>query len=194
MGHVGFAARVGLVALVLAIVHHAAASAGTVDPSEPLSLSRIYGTDQAARELVQDGMLRSATITRLVQVVARSDWYVVVQVGTCPGNATLYGCLAHVVSPFRDGLALRLFINPKRGPRDDVLGTLGHELQHAVEVIQAGVRDTAGMTDLFRSIGTISRRGVLGAMVYETEQAERVTSNVRKELRAANAALMPRAR
>lgn len=194
MGHAGFGARFGLVALILVSVHLGTPTAREADAQEQPRLSRIYPGDAVARDLLQEGTLRSSTIGSLAQTIARSDWYVVVEAKPCPGKPTLYGCLAHVVSPFLDGMSLRIFINPMRRSRHDTLATLGHELQHAVEVIQAGdVRDTAGLTELFRRLGTVSRRDPFGRNSYETEQAERVTSTVLKELRAADTTRVARA-
>lgn len=185
----GLAALVRRTHIAFLFVAIAAPLAHAADGGLQPNVSRVYPADAVARELIQDGSLRSPTIAKLAQTIFHSEWYVIVEARPCPGNPTLYGCLAHNVSPFLEGLALRLFVNPKRGPRNEMLATLGHELQHAVEVIQAGnIRTTNDMLALFTRVGTpTARRGAFGQSVYETDQAERTSTMVMKELRAADA-------
>jgi len=66
------------------------------------------------------------------------------------------------------------------GRRRIGIPALAHELQHAVEIAQAGdVRDERTLADLFRRIGWQSERRV---SVFETEAARVVEERVRREL------------
>ena len=65
---------------------------------------------------------------------------------------------------------------------DNVIATIAHELQHAVEVIRdPGVNDARTMGELFRRIGTISVRSAAG-ITYETDDARAVGEQVLRDL------------
>jgi hypothetical protein len=65
---------------------------------------------------------------------------------------------------------------------DEVVPTVAHELQHAIEVLESNVRDLAGLARHFGHLATVP-----GHPTVETEEARRVQRQVERELRRARA-------
>jgi len=135
----------------------------------------IRTTDASVRELLKKGFRKSPAFAALVRRVQHSDVIVYVEeVPRLPG--ALEGRLvmqpaAHEYRYVRIQIALR-------GSTDDSVALLGHELQHAVEVVEAAdVRDQQGMIRLYERIGI---RG--GLHVYDTAAAQDMGRTVRREL------------
>ena len=124
----------------------------------------------------REGISRSPTFRRLVDVINASDGIVYVEYGVCRSVAR--GCLLGsliVAGPHR---ILRVVIRETQ-LADDLVASLGHELQHAVEVLsEPAVRTPADIHWLFRKIGIRS-----GSM-FETYEAIRVGDEIRRELAA----------
>jgi hypothetical protein len=88
----------------------------------------------------------------------------------------------HFVGRFDGRPYLRTLVNPDHRHRDNVIATLAHELQHAIEVASApDITDAASIQALFRRIGRV-RLGNRSAVTYETEAAERAGEAVQREL------------
>jgi hypothetical protein len=143
---------------------------------------RVRAVDPTLAELIQDGAERSTTFAGLINQIERSDWFVFVQPGSCPDRAAV-GCLLHIVGRSEGRLYVRLLVNPKGRHPDQVIVTLAHELQHAVEVVTSGsVTDGPSMLDLLRRISS-SRVRTSKAVLYETAAARRAEEAVFRELR-----------
>jgi hypothetical protein len=139
------------------------------------------------RQLVAEGHARSATFRGLVTDLDASDWLVFVQPGPCPEKAAV-ACLLHVVGEFEGSRYIRLLVNHKHRHPDNVIATLAHEMQHALEVAQAPeVKDTATMRALFERIETVRVRSAT-ATAYETAAARQIGEQVLRELDAARRA------
>ena len=135
----------------------------------------VRSQDRAVRHLLKRGFKYSYTFRDLMARLERSD--VIVYIEYVPDlPASLDGRMmmlptAHGQRYVRIQIALR-------GTPDEAVGTLGHELQHAIEVAEAtGVRDQTAMTALYERIGL---RG--GVHVYDTLAAQEVGRTVRREL------------
>jgi hypothetical protein len=75
---------------------------------------------------------------------------------------------------------VRVVLNAAR-PVDQILMALGHELQHAIEVMEAPeVVDEPSLLALYQRIGTETR--VSGRQGWETEAAFQAGLDVRREL------------
>ncbi len=71
---------------------------------------------------------------------------------------------------------LRVIVNPRRAPGCELLGSLGHELQHAVEALSnPNVRTSAGLSSFFHQIGPEGPRR------FETADAIQAGLSVEKE-------------
>lgn len=140
-----------------------------------------------AAGFVNEGRERSSTFRKLVEELESSDWIVFVQRGSCR-LAGVTGCLLHQVGRYNSLRYLRVVVSEPFGSDDETIATIGHELQHAVEVVRApGISDAGDIRQLYRRIGFVSvRRRVAGETgeVYETRNAIRVGATVLRELRA----------
>jgi hypothetical protein len=162
--------------LVFATGAPGAAPGAAPAAAAPSPLRHVRSTQPRIESLLQLGVRRSATFARLRDTLESTDLIVYVQ----------------AVPDMRHGLNGRLtFINStptKRYLRIDVrctltqhdlLATIAHELQHAVEIAgAANVRDTHSMIDFYRRIG-LSRRALTG---FETSAARKTESRVKTEL------------
>ena len=114
-----------------------------------------------------------------------TDGLVYVEQGKCrPG---VQACLLMTVMVSGPNRLLKVHINILRD-QAAVIGSLGHELQHALEVLsESGVRSDALMYAFFdRLAGSPASR--LGQLEFETEAALRTGEQVRAEVEAAQRA------
>lgn len=143
----------------------------------------VRASDARMENLIREGCGKSATFLALVKELQSSNWIIFVQSGSCPIPG-ISGCLLHRVGTFQHHRYLRIII-ARTPPSDaEAIATIGHELQHAVEVVQnRHVADGFDIRDLYRRIGYVARR-TRGAEIYETAAAARARATVFEELRA----------
>jgi hypothetical protein len=142
---------------------------------------RVRATDLALVDLIQRGYARSATLRGLIDRLEAADWLVFVQPGRCP-DRVMVGCLIHFVGAFEGRPYLRLLISTDGRHIDQVIATLAHELQHAIEVVtDGGVTDRASLIALGRRLAQGQYR-TSRATIYETSEARRVGDAVLREL------------
>jgi hypothetical protein len=161
----------------LVIVTTPLAVAGAQDAA---TRSHVRGTDEAARVLIRDLVARSATGRELVDQLDRSDLVVYVRrrlftttmlsgrIGFVRGDCTWRYVAIEIAAP-RNGLA--------------ELTTLGHELQHAVEIAgEPAVCNADALAALYRRIGDPVERWGGAADTFETRAAVETGIRVRREL------------
>ena len=140
----------------------AAAVAGPTD--------RVRSTDPAILGLLEEGSERSATFRALVDAIEHSTGIVYVEFGYC-AFGHLDGCMLPFIAPAQGDRYLRVIVAPNknRKSRDQLLALIGHELRHALEVIEhPEVVDAATMDAMYRKIGIPLSGGLKG---YETSAA-----------------------
>ena len=144
--------------------------------------SRIVAADPEVRALLREGSDRSETLRALIGTLEESRWRVFIRRGQCKATA-LRSCLLHFIGTSRGEPYLQIVITLAGRHRDQVIVSLAHELQHALEVARAPeVVDVATLRALFRRIGFVRvRTGLVTA--YETRAAEQVSHAVLRELR-----------
>lgn len=145
--------------------------------------------DDRVAQALRDGARRSATFKSLVDRIERSEVIVYVAVNRVI-NSNLDGMLTWMTQAggFR---YVRASINPDLSS-DQMIATVAHELQHAVEVIDdQSVTDEASLTALYKRIGKPSGAT---ASRWETAAAQHTGSQVRRELVGAATTTMARAR
>jgi hypothetical protein len=150
-------------------------------PATPLAKrQRIRTTSEKIGTLLDLGYERSLTFRRLVETLEQSPVLVYIESGRCPAirRQRLNGCLADL------GMAggaryLRIIVDVSF-PTDNLIATVGHELQHAVEARQANAV-AHGHREAF--IGAGARH--VGANVYETHDARNVKEAILRDLRRA---------
>ena len=160
-------------AMVVAIPAFAATHS---DPDAPVPHSRVRASSS---DLIQNaidlGRVRSKPFRELVETIDASDGLVYVDEGRCGGS--IRGCLLHSVTlagPFR---LLRIRVAPDRAPACELTALIGHELQHAIEVL----RDPQARSDR-AIVGVFARIGLLrGARWFETDEALTVGDSVWRE-------------
>jgi len=173
-----------LLALVLCSLVSTSALAGTV--GDPSPEARIRPQDARLFGLLRDGMARSPTFRALVDRIESSNLIVYVSLSPImKGN--LAGKLTWMTRAgnFR---YVRATINTEQAS-DQMIATLAHELQHAVEVIEdETVSDQRSLQELYKRIGRQSYSGVTTG--WETVAAQETGLRVRRELVSAAAVIL----
>ena len=124
----------------------------------------------------QEGISRSPTFRRLVDAIDASDGIVYVAHGVCRSGAR--SCLMGSIDIADSNRILRVRIQ-KTQLEDKLVVSLGHELQHAVEVLsEPSVTTSAEMRWLFEKIG------IRSGGVFETRAADTVSDEIHRELAA----------
>jgi hypothetical protein len=149
--------------------------------SQPGGALRWLGQEAAA--LLTDARRVSPTVARQMADLDRSGVVVYVKTRLVPrcstGRLTLLGAAGNV-------RYLKIEISATNR-RDDAIGWLGHELQHALEVAAAAdVRNEAGLERLYRRIGQPQGHQ---ASRFETDAAVRAGEQVLAEVRASRRTL-----
>lgn len=148
------------------------------DTGDAITLHRLRSMDATIRAAIDEGCRRSPTFAALVDHLERSSFIVhVEQVATLRDG--MRGALLHGGAGPQ---YLRVLL--KRGMSlEHRVVVLAHELQHAREVVAAGiVADAVEMDALFRRIGDGPAGGK--RQRYETAAALRVADTVVADLRA----------
>ena len=175
-----------LVALALGVI---VMNSPAVVAAVPASQAHLRPQDDRLTQLIRDGMSRSATFKSLVDRIVASN--VIVYVALNPMmKSNLAGMLTWMT---RAGNVryVRASISPDLNP-NQMIATIAHELQHAVEVIDdANVNDEKSLVALYRRIGQQS--GSASPSRWETTAAQQAGLQVRKELAEAPTTTLARA-
>ena len=142
------------------------------------SSSNLRPQDDRLTQLLHAGSARSVTFKSLVDRIEASKVIVYVAINPLM-KSNLSGMLTWMTQAggYR---YLRASISPDLTP-DQMIATIAHELQHAVEVIEdETVNDEKSLVALYRRIGQQS--GTASPSRWETEAAQRTGFVVRKEL------------
>ena len=150
---------------------------------------RLRPQDARIKAAITEGMGRSATFKALVDRIESSD--VIVYVAMNPTiKSSLSGMLTWMTQAggFR---YVRASISPDQ-TFDQLIATIGHELQHALEVTEdAAVLDEKSLVALYRRIGV--HNDAVAPALWETAAAQQTGSQVRRELHAMPALVASRA-
>ena len=125
------------------------------------------------------GTARSPAFRDLLARVGRTDGIVFVDEGVCGHGVR--ACLhlsVSIAGPYR---ALFIRADPKKLKGCVLAGAIGHELQHAIEVLSdSSVRDGIAMLLFYQRIGpTSSRRFETDAAIHAGLDVERETCRAR---------------
>jgi hypothetical protein len=140
------------------------------------TLPRIRSSSASLAALIARVTEHSATFRALIDAIDASDGIVYVEAGECGHDVT--ACLVGVTSA---GAYRMLWIKVDKDKREcDLIASIGHELQHAVEILSdSDVQCGAGMFSYYVRMG---RRGS-GPLVFETTAATNAGIAVRSEIR-----------
>jgi hypothetical protein len=114
-------------------------------PAPAMKVARIRTDDPEIRQAIAQATKWSETFLRLVQAIEQTDGIVWIVRGRCRGT---YACLLMYLEVSGPHRLLRIHVDPRRSG-GSLIESLGHELQHAVEVLGTSVRNDAGMFFLF---------------------------------------------
>ena len=149
-------------------------------PSASAVRDRIRPLDRTSEQLVADGLRRSPTIASLIDHLVHSTVIVYV---SAAGDLRIPGALTFMAHS--DGVTYVLVrVQPMLVP-DERLAALGHELQHAREIADAGdsVENDPTLAALYKKIGFQAGRDA-----FESPGARATEALVRRELSSAAAA------
>jgi hypothetical protein len=153
--------------------------------------SRIRTLEPDLQALLADGYRRSPTLQRLAGDLARTDGIVYIRSGRCP-VPSLRACLLHSIHQAGHVRYLWIRISPGKDNEAELLATLAHELQHALEVLgQPWIRTQWDVVTFYQSVESGGYRstpngGPLAS--YETRAALDISGRVRAELTSAEEA------
>ena len=162
------------------------AAAPADDPAtSPRSLPRVRPNDRRSAAFLLDGIARSPTLRRIVSQLEESN--VIVYIEMQPAmDKQLAGRLLWVtaVQNFR---YVRISLNPETNA-DVAISTLGHELQHALEVAHAPtIVNESSFEAYYRANGISTRAHASG---WDTQAARDAGDLVRREIEGVPARLV----
>ena len=133
--------------------------------------------DPSIAGLIQEATEHSRTFRRLVDTIDATNGLVYVERGTCGHHVR--ACLVLTVQVAGPNRLLRILVDIHRG-HDELVASIGHELQHAVEALSdPHVTDTISIYCLFQRIGQTGY-----ADTFETAAALQAEQAVFAEWRA----------
>lgn len=148
-------------------------------PSVSSSPARVRPLSLVLERTLADGYAQSPTMRCLVNAIEHSN--IIVHVVSGKASDGIVGRMIFVTSAGGQRF-LRVTIDPMLPPPARI-ATLGHELQHALEVASAPwVIDQTSFELLFHDIG-YPAAGVVNPARYETDAAKRVGRSVLADLR-----------
>jgi len=136
--------------------------------------SRVRTDSPIVRALMHDAFERSDTFRRLVSAINASDGLVYLNVGTC---GRIRACLVHQVTVAGPSRVLNIIVNVRRHDLS-LAAAVGHELQHALEVLgDTKIRNEVDIFAFYKLHG-LKVKGVI-----ETRAAIAAGEIVREEVR-----------
>jgi hypothetical protein len=102
------------------------------DASSSLGL-RVRSSHAYIRAMIDEAVMRSATFRRLVTAIDATNGIVYVEQGACVHK--LRACLTLDVTAAAQYRILRVIVDARQ-PDWDVMASIGHELRHALEVLE----------------------------------------------------------
>jgi hypothetical protein len=137
---------------------------------------RVRSTHPYIRAMIAEVQVRSATFRRLVHAVEATDGIVYVEEGDC--HHKVRACLPPVVTSAGDFRFLRVLVDARQEDWQ-VMSDIGHELQHALEVLRdPHARTNANLFYLWL------RASFDTADIYETAEAVNAGDAVKSEVKA----------
>jgi hypothetical protein len=166
------AAMAMMAAAILASPHPSAAADALVPAPHA---AHVRSSSPALVALIQQATRRSATFRGLVEAIDASDSIVFVEAGNCGHGVR--ACFVDVAAAGTNRY-MRVVVDPHKAAWD-LMGSIGHELRHTLEVIgEPRIRDNHTKYFFYEQIGM---HGASGAR--ETEAAINAGNTVRSEVR-----------
>jgi hypothetical protein len=176
------ARRVAMASVAVAILAGPRVSAGAQEAAPPLAApataSHVRSASPSIAALIKQASEQSATFGRMVETIDASDSYVFVNEGECGHSPR--ACFVNVTMA---GQYRFMWVRVDTRRADwDLMGSIGHELRHTIEVIGSpSVTSGLTMQAFYEQNGMLSGIGTL-----ETAAALDAGYAVRSEVRAFN--------
>jgi hypothetical protein len=155
--------------------------ADTVDDTPPLVRVRAPSADIAA--VIRDASERSPTFRRLLSTIDATDGLVFVEDGTC--GHSVRACLSLSVKVAGPSRLLRIIVDARR-PDCQLMADIGHELQHAIELLS-----DPQVKDMHSAYAFFQREGPTGSDRFETQAALHAGDQVGDECHARRQGVLP---
>jgi hypothetical protein len=173
--------------IVLLGVMTATAAHGSEPGEGPaMTVLRIKTDDPEIARAMAQAIEWSDAFRGVIEAIERTDGMVWIQRGPCRGATACLLTYLEVSGPNR---LLRIHVDPRRSG-ERLMESLGHEFQHAVEVLGSSARSSAGMYHFFnqqahayRIGGRFETRDAMQtglAVSREVALARRLTSDPRR--------------
>jgi hypothetical protein len=161
----------------------AATESGAAVAGQPSLMApdaRVRGLSTRVGALIIEAATRSDTFRGLIDQLRKTDGIVLIREGRC--GLGVRACLLHAMTIAGPNRMLFILVDTRASDRDQ-MGSIGHELQHAVEVLSnRQVRTGRAMLLLFKEMCHFC-----GGQ-FETDAAIEAGNAVRAELQNSNAA------
>jgi hypothetical protein len=142
-------------------------------------MPRVRSNDPTVAAAIGEATELSPTFSALMQRLQASDGIVYVERGRCGHGVR--ACLLSTITAAGDNRVLRILIDERRRG-DDLMAAIGHELQHAIEIVSdEGVQSGA---DIYFRYKSARRKSISRMLTFETDAAIATGDRVRKELKA----------
>ena len=113
---------------------------------------RVRSEDPVVAAAIAKGAANSPSFRRLIEEIGATDGLVYVMVGRC--GQGFRACLHMSIEASGPYRLLRVLVTPRRSPGCELIGSIGHELQHALEALRnPRIRTGFEMSSFFRQIG-----------------------------------------
>jgi len=150
------------------------------EPDAPHA-NRVRSSNPAIVALIQQAHRGSATFSRIVETIDNSDGVVYVEEGKCGHGVR--ACLVLKVTVGGPHRFLRIMVDMRKGD-SDLMGSIGHELRHAIEVLSDPTNTSDGAVFFFYHREAMRVKGV-----FETDAAVAAGAAVRREIRRPSASV-----
>jgi hypothetical protein len=166
--------RVTLLGAALACGLTCASAQPAAAQGDGSTFPRVRSTNASIATVLRQASEQSATFRRLVEIINASDGTVFVEEGKCG-----QGVRACLVTVTMAGANRNLWVKVNTGAADvDLMGSIGHELQHAIEVLSnSKVTNTKALYFFYE------RNGIRRGNTFETAAAIEAGQAVRAEVR-----------
>jgi hypothetical protein len=161
----------GMLAIGLASAITAAAAEEVVQRAP-----RVRSEHPTILRLIAQATERSATFRREIEAIHATDGLIFVHEGRCGGG--MFACLMHTVERAGPYRLLRVKLDLRQSDLDS-MAAIGHELQHAIEVLS-----DPHVTDNHTIVSFFQQLAPAGTDRFETTAAIRAGMDVHFELRA----------
>jgi hypothetical protein len=138
-------------------------------------MPRVRSENPLLTDAIAHGVEQSATFRRLIEAINATDGLVFVLEGKC--GQGVRACLHMSLEISGPNRLLRILVDPRRASGCELVASIGHELQHALEALSnPRIRTTPGLSSFFHQIGPEGPRR------FETTAATQVGLAVAREV------------